>query len=216
MAAALAAAVGGSSISAASQLGASLGTASIQSNTAMKTNTQNLDFQKSMIDRGESSYTEVGMPRYMFWGGNSSGVPSIPHTLIPLGGQNFYEQSGVNANLPYFTSSPYSQFTNSGTPNSRSFQKNSMNNTPTPTPRQNFVPGLGQTDRTGLGAGRYSAVPPPTLTYNSVATGTNVSTYNKSIQNSPRMMTSYSQTGQQFTQNKYVQTYNPYKWVSNT
>lgn len=194
MAAAAAAAVlGGGLLSAGSQLGASLGTAAMQSNTAKETNTQNINFQKSVIDRGESSFTELGLPRAMYWNGNTLGSPN---TLIHLGGTNFYESSGINANLPYFSANPYSQLSHYAKPNMK--QMNSSQNFVRPNrpePSVSFnsqtqgvtINGLGgiyagQNDRVGLGAGRYNAVPPPNLTYNSVGVGTSVSTSTKYAQ----------------------------------
>lgn len=198
---AAAAAAGGSMISAGAQLGSSLGTAKMQSDTAKETNTQNLDFQKSVINRGESSFTELGLPRAMYWNGNSLGSAN---TLIHLGGTNFYESSGINANLPYFSASPYSQLSHYSKPNMKQMNgpQNFVKSQSSPSVSFNSqsqgvtINGLekasaGQTDRVGLGYGRYSAVPPPTLTYNSIGVGTSTAT-----------RTSYSQTNN-----------NPYKYV---
>lgn len=191
-AAAAAAMVGGSMLSAGSQLGASLGTAAMQSNTAKETNTQNINFQNSVISRGESSFTELGLPRAMYWNGNTLGSPN---TLIHLGGTNFYESSGINANLPYFSASPYSQLSHYAKPSLKqtSSTQNFVSSKPSPSVSFNSktqgvtINGLGnlysgQTDRVGLGAGRYSAVPPPQLTYNSVGVGTSTSTSSKYTQ----------------------------------
>lgn len=168
----IAAAVAGGLISAGATVGASLGAAKMQSNTAQSTNQTNLDFQRSMIDRGEKSFTDRGLPSFMYWGGNSNLGPS---SLIHLGGQNFYEQSGINANLPYFNSSPWQQITHSGTP--RTLGKNSAKPGNDEYTHQDFVnetgasfeqtspkqydPTSGQEDRMGLGHGRYVGFQPP-------------------------------------------------------
>lgn len=191
MAAVAAALVGGSMLSSASQLGSSLGTAAMQSKTARDTNTQNINFQKSVISQGESSFTELGLPRAMYWNGSTLGSAN---TLIHLGGTNFYESSGVNANLPYFSANPYSQLSHYARPNMKQTNQSFVSpNRPEPSVSFNSKTqgvtfnGLGsmfsgQTDRTGLGAGRYSAVPPPQLTYNSVGVGTSTSTSSKFTQ----------------------------------
>lgn len=113
--AAIAAMVGSQAASSASNLASSLGTAAIQSETARSVNTQNLNFQQSIVDRGEKSFTDLGLPKAMYWGGQSI---TSPNTLFHLGGQNFYEGSGVNSNLPVFNSNPYMQFNKAGKPSS--------------------------------------------------------------------------------------------------
>lgn len=167
MAAAIAAAVGGSIISAGANAASSLGTAAIQSNTARETNDKNLAFSNSVIDRGEKAYQDVGLPKFMYYAGN----PAVsPNTMFHLGGQNFYEGSGVNTNLPILTTSPYAQYNHGGKPGPIA---NKGATRPGTTGMYNstesgiaFESG-GQLDRQGLGTGRYNNVPPPTLSYNS-------------------------------------------------
>lgn len=149
----------------------SLGSALIQSQTAMATNKANLMFQSSMVDRGEQSFKDIGLPTSMYWGGNSI---TSPNTMFHLGGSNFYEGSGVNTNLPVFTTSPYQQYNHAGQP-SKYVNRGQASMSGTASQNGGFVRGetsdsSGQTDRVGLGAGRYSAVPPPLTTYNSAGT----------------------------------------------
>lgn len=231
MAVAALAAAAGSSLA---TVGASLGAAAIQSATAKSTNQTNLEFQKSLIDRGEKSFTDKGLPSFLYWGGQSA---TTPNSLIHLGGQNFYEQSGVNSNLPYFTGAPYSQWNHVGTskiqqqrPSPGSSQISSgmpirtgrtttsisstREGTQSDPGRISFTVGSntfsGQTDKKGLGAGRYSAVPPPTLSYNSV--GVQVSPYMKSsyAQATTGSRDAFAQTGGRFTNNKGIMTQNLY------
>jgi len=126
--AALAAQGASSSLSALATLGSSLGTAKIQSDTALKTQSISNEFQKSILDRGEKAFTDEGLPKFLYY----SGTGPTPNTLYHLGGNNFYEGSGVNSNLPYFTSSPYSQIFKAGRP-----QTNQT--------RDTLSPGLGYT-----------------------------------------------------------------------
>lgn len=183
-----------------------------QSNTAKETNQTNLDFQNSVIGRGEKAFTDVGLPRAMYYSGNSI---ASPNTLVHLGGQNFYEQSGVNANLPYIGVSPYTQYNHAGSVKPvNSTQMTSQgpattkNNSNLMNVGQTFVKEVqGQTDRVGLGAGRYSSVPPPVLDYNSRSTQTGFSSRDQGVQASPPTRTSYSNTGASYTRNVGVATW---------
>lgn len=138
-AAAAAAAFAGSSLTAAANVGSSIGAAEIQSNTAKDINTQNLEFQKNVINSGLNSFRQVGLPDYLYWSG---GIDSGPNTMFHLGGSNFYEGSGVNANLPVF-STPQQQWYHSGTP---SMQKEGDGTDFTQNPRLE-----GTFNRAGLG-----------------------------------------------------------------
>lgn len=156
--------------SAGSNMISSLGTAGIQAGTAIQTNNTNLNFQNSVIDRGEKAFQQIGLPKAFYYAGNNI---TSPNTMIHLGGQNFYEQSGVNANLPYFNTSPYMQYNKAGTPKALGKTQASSS-----TIQQ------GQNDRMGLGNGRYgpyNAVPPGNI-YNSAGTQTGNSTRSYSTQ----------------------------------
>lgn len=212
MAGASAAATGGNMIS-------SLGTALIQSQTAMTTNKTNIMYQDSIVNRGEHAFTDIGLPKAMYYGGNSI---TSPNTMFHLGGSNFYEGSGVNTNLPVFTSNPYQQYNHGGQPkylgkgqaSSRgiSFQSGGFNST-TQGP---VSPETGQTDRLGLGNGRYSAVPPPTLTYNSVGTQAGATSRDRFSQTTaPKNTYMRDSFAQVYPGNMMNRTENLYKGVPN-
>lgn len=175
-------------MSAGATLGASLGAAQIQSDTAKYTQQKDQDFRLAMTQRGENSYVEAGLPKFMYYGGSSG-----PNTKYQLNGNNFYEGSGVNSNLPYFSSStPYSQFLHGGKPDQKALSTRQENTVIHGGTEQN--PTSGQTGRTGLGSGLYSAVPPPNLTYNSVGTGTNLRSTDKYTQAGSSTRNTYAQT----------------------
>lgn len=197
--AAIAAAIAGTAISAAATVGATVGTAKAQTAQAQQSQTSQQNFQESIIDRGLQSYRDAGLPDFAYW---SQGQYNGPNTLTSLGGSNFYEGSGVNANLPYFTS-PWTQYMHTGKPLPQEQQQTQGKvrntgttlrttsqgapNVPVTTGESNPGPSqlnsqTGQTDRLGLGNGRYNAVPPPTLTYNSVGVGTSYGARNVAAQ----------------------------------
>lgn len=194
----------------------SLGTAVIQSQTAEATNKANLGFQNSMVNRGEKSFTDIGLPKAMYYGGNSL---TSPNQMFHLGGSNFYEGSGVNTNLPVFTTNPYSQFSHQGQPKylSKGSASNIGRSTETggvsSTSEGSSMPysSTGQTDRVGLGAGRYSAVPPPKTLYNSAGTQAAIDSNTRFTQTVPdkkvyvRDAYSYTQPGLMMSQT------NPYR-----
>lgn len=211
----IAAAVAGSAIAGGATYAATKSAADTQSKTAVDTNTTNLNFQKSIIDRGEKSFTDIGLPSAMYWGGNT--VRS-PNTLVHLGGQNFYEQSGVNSNLPFIGSSPYTQYNHAGQP--RTIGNNSTNlatkqggiNSSSPGEPIQFVRGSGQNDRLGLGAGRYSAVPPP-ASDNTRAVQATVGTRDQVVQSSPHMVNSATTMRGSLTRDAFT-SYNPPRGMS--
>lgn len=115
--AALAAIAAGSVISAGATIGASLGAADMQAKNSQNLQNQNLDFQKSLVDRGEKSFTDAGMPKFAYWSGGMGNLQNLPGTNTNLGGNNFAHSMGVNSDLPYYTTSPWSQWTGLGKPN---------------------------------------------------------------------------------------------------
>lgn len=138
-------------------------------------------FTTSLIERGENSFKESGLPTYLYYNGTG---PS-PNTLYQVNGSNFQEVTGVNTNLPYYTTgNPLAQIYKAGRPsyNNRDtvIQGSSTNNSFTPPSPLNRSG--AQSDRAGLGYGRfvsggmlngnssYNAVPPPS--FNSAGTQT--------------------------------------------
>lgn len=148
-----------------------------QSQTALKTTQMNIDYNKSVIQQGVQSFRNAGLPEFEYWSG---GKISEPNTLYHLGGSNFYEGSGVNANLPLFSNSAQ-QWTHFGRPNPPNEQPttsraglgsarneptvsyNARNQTATiNTAGQSFQPA-------------YNRAPPPTIAYNSRGTQATIS-----------------------------------------
>lgn len=227
-------AVAGATI--AGTLGASLGAASIQSNTSEDLNQKNLDFQqkqfdytKSLTTQGLQSYRDAGLPDFMYWSRSSMPQNEYPNTSFHLGGSNFVEGLGVNSSLPYYTTSPYSQWSKAGKPQvqeqtpspssrqasvklpSSNGQVNGNTSSSGSSPSYSFVSGgnlfAGQNDKVGLGNGRYSAVEPPTLSYNSRGVGTTVNTRDFGVQGSTTQRTSFAQTP------SWMENYSPtYTW----
>lgn len=173
--AALLASVAGSAVAGGSNMISSLGTAGIQAgvNYGMQQSAQ--DYNDKIIKGATDSFTKYGLPEFMaYQSGGSGNSGTIPAMKFSLGGGNYQQGGPVGSNLPVFTT-PYQQYLHQGTPNKQI----------------NFVRAgagtSGQNDRVGLGAGRYSAAPPPNATYNSVGT-----------QFSPRMTSTETQaTGTQ-------------------
>lgn len=176
----LVASLAGAAVSGLATAASSMGTAGMQTSQAEKSQQSQQSFQSSVLDRGEKAYTDAGLPKFMYYNNNAQNQG--PNTLYHLGGSNFYEGTGVNSNLPFF-SSPYSQYMHGGKPlpsaNSGAKPNKDQNQNSSSGPiafensgsQQQTIPKTiddsGQSDRVGLGAGRYSAVPPPsTYSYN--------------------------------------------------
>lgn len=129
MAGLIAAALGGSTISAVSQLGSA----------AMQTGQQ-----QSVINQGVNSFKAAGMPEFMYFSGQQM---HMPNTNVSLGGSNFYNTTGVNLNTPTI-SNEYQQYNKTGKPGPVNFQPQS-NTTPktidstTPKALNSQRPGLG-------------------------------------------------------------------------
>lgn len=152
------AAMAGAAISGGSNMISSLGSAGIQSATALESNKQNIDFQNSVISRGEQAFEDIGLPKASFWSGSQF---QQPNTMFHLGGSNFYEGSGVNANLPTFTTSPYPQYNHSGKPSTLSSANRNLG------PRGNF----GDESRPGLGFNSQQQTTPKSLDYSGFVRG---------------------------------------------
>lgn len=143
MAAATAAALIGSSTL---QMGASFGQQAIQNN-----------FTQSLVNQGVKSFTDAGLPSYMYYSGDNTKVPDSSYNL---NGSNY--QTVIHG----FDRDPPEQKNNAQAVNKTvkpvGFVRGSEN------PPLGFVKSAngnmfsGQTDRQGLGVGRYSAVGPPT------------------------------------------------------
>lgn len=120
-------------------LGATLGAASIQAATSAGTNNAQINFQESLVDRGEKSFTNAGLPSFMYWGGNKSDQ-SLPNTQYHVGGSNFSQAIGVNANLPIISTNPYQQAEHGAMPKNIGGNKASIMNSKV------GGPGLGYKD----------------------------------------------------------------------
>lgn len=195
---------------AAGNLASSLGAAGIQSATAQSINSKNIDFQNSVINRGVDSYKSVGLPEAMYW---SNEKLTQPNTMFHLGGQNYAEGMGVNSNLPVFTTS-MQQYNKAGRAGPISSTNRMQPQSSSKSMSKEVVVGAsngstnmpGQNDRAGLGVGRYSAVPPPNLLYNSVGAQASTSSRNAFTQAGSQSQTRFSQTGGSFTRNAFAQT----------
>lgn len=179
-----AALVGSALIGSTSTIASSLGAAKMQADSAASLSQKNIDFQKSVIDRGEKSYSDAGLPKFAFWGGQSF---NTPNTLSHLGGSNYASSYGVNANLPYY-STQVSQWSHLAKPLPKG---GTTSRAPTFTgarydAQSDSASLIGQNDRLGLGFGRYNTVAPPS-SYSTNSAGMNT----ERIPTSTR----YSQTG---------------------
>jgi len=97
MAGLIAAALGGSTISAVSQLGS----AGIQTGQ-----------QQSVINQGLTAYRQAGIPDFMYFSGQQM---HMPNTNVSLGGSNYYNTTGVNLNTPTI-SNDFQQYNKTGKP----------------------------------------------------------------------------------------------------
>lgn len=111
--ASLAVAAGGSFMQSAATLGSSLGAAAMQRETTMESQQKSQNFQREMVSRGENAFEQSGLPKFMYYSGTDNG----PNTFTHLGGNNYAETTGVNSNLPYYSSSPFQQIYHGGKPN---------------------------------------------------------------------------------------------------
>lgn len=131
-----AAALAGAAVSGGSNIIASLGSTGLQSYTSLKLQSNEQDYNKGVMQTATKAFTDVGLPKYMAFTGNSGGL-HLPGQQFHVTGSNFYSAGLVGQSVP-FLSTPYQAFTHTGRPN------NTVN---TPTER-----------RAGLGT--YSQVRP--------------------------------------------------------
>lgn len=148
-------------LAAGASITSSLGTAGMQIYGNSLNNQQQLSNANSMADRAEGAYTSAGLPKYLAWSDSSSGN-SLPGQRFQVAGANFYSAGPVNSNLPVYSTSA-SQMTHNSTPRPNAnirppeqFNVDGNNIEMNQRGRINFVPGLGQNDRMGLGFGRYN------------------------------------------------------------
>nr|WPV63556.1 MAG: hypothetical protein [Wufeng shrew picorna-like virus 26] len=154
MAAAAAALLGGTTLSGAFNLG---GQALQNSGNLNAVNSQN-DFNRWAIQNREKAFTDLGLPSAYAYMGQT---PQIPQTISRLSGYN-WGRTGINGNFISGKDTTMRQKMGFYGP---------INGTSSGViPNDNFP---GQNDRLGLGNGRYSAVPPPIIDYNSRGTQTN-------------------------------------------
>lgn len=126
MAGLIAAALGGSTISAVSQLG----TAGIQTGQ-----------QQSVIDQGLTAYRSAGIPDFMYFSGQQM---HMPNTNVSLGGSNYYNTTGVNLNTPTITND-YQQYNKTGKPSNVVYGPKNSSTAPSPSP-VNSRAGIGSSD----------------------------------------------------------------------
>lgn len=162
---AMAAALAGAAVSGGSNILSSLGTAGIQAGTGLKMQQNEQDYNDTVINRAVSSFTKYGLPEFnAFQSGNNNQMPSMKFSL---GGANYYQGGPVGSNLPVFTT-PYQQYFHQGTPAKQKtpspsavFNRNANGGDGSVSFRFGNTSFAGQTDRAGLGTGRYANVPPP-------------------------------------------------------
>lgn len=184
------------------QLGSALGAATMQANSAKELQANQINYNLSQQQKALASFRQAGLPDYMYWsGGNNS---QTPNSKFYVGGEDYIASSGINTNLPYYTSGhPYQQFLNMGRPSPKT---NNFQSETTFSPPSQFNQTGGQTDRLGLGFGRYSsetqvkqpynAVPPPNSLYNSKQTQTTSPMFGNFATQTPqaRTRTAFAQT----------------------
>nr|QZZ63377.1 hypothetical protein [Leuven Picorna-like virus 12] len=157
MAALAAAALGGSLISAGATVGSSIGTAALQEKNSTQLQQNDQKFQTSIINRGENSFTEAGLPKFLYWGGNNLNT-SLPNTQTHLGGTAFAQSYGVNSNLPYYSNNPIPQYMGTAKPRPSTSQtaegnRNLQNSKVQPSrPGLGFVPASTSTANTASAA----------------------------------------------------------------
>lgn len=116
-------------------------------------NKAQFQYNDSVINRAEKSFTDAGLPKYMAYSGGGS---TLPTQQFQLRGSNFYSAGPVNSNLPVF-STQVQQMSHTASP------RKVTNIADTPTSNSTWYVDLndnvnavrGQQDRQGLGYGRF-------------------------------------------------------------
>lgn len=135
----------GNAVAGGSNIIASLGSTGIQSMTSLKMQENEQNYNKSVMDRAEKAYTDVGLPKFQAYSGNS-GANQLPGQQFHMRGSNYYSAGIVGQNVP-FLSTPYQSFTHTGQPTQSRTSKD--------LPSQ-----PGENGRVRAGFGMYSAVKP--------------------------------------------------------
>lgn len=154
-------------VSGGSNMISSMGSAGIQQGASEKLQENDQNFSREMAGRAESSFTSVGLPKYMAYSGGAQTNTSLPGSQFHLHGSNYFNAGLVGQSVP-FISTDYQTLTHTGKPEN----PNSPNSRPIRAPQQSGMNYMGQFDRVGLGSGRYSSVPPPST--NNQGTNTNL------------------------------------------
>lgn len=149
----MAAAIAGAVAAAGSNLLGSLGTAGMQWAGGKDIANTQMNFNSSMADRAEKSFTDAGLPKYYAY---TSGNGILPAEKYQVAGSNFMSGGPVNSNLPVWTT-PMQMETKSARPRPNANippwnqlgPENEMRQLPP-------APFRGQNDRLGLGNGRYA------------------------------------------------------------
>lgn len=154
-------------------------------------NAQQNRYNDTVINRAETAFTDSGLPRYMAYTSGNNGV--APTQKFQLQGGNFYSAGPVNSNLPLFTNT-LQQETHSASPRKVTNQSEGQSNSTWYVDLHGNV--TGQTDRMGLGNGRYSGaeIAPPRTLYNSAGSQAVTPTRSFSSQATTQMNTRYAQT----------------------
>lgn len=155
---AMAAALAGAAVGGVMSIGGSLGTAGLQAWSGNQLQTSAQNYNTSIMNRAESSFTEAGLPRFMAYQSSNDSMPSMKFSM---GGANFWSGGPVNSNLPLIHSPAQSYF-HSGTPDTKN-RYNAVgpreigdDNEMTVFRSNQAINAGGQNDRIGLGMNRYS------------------------------------------------------------
>jgi hypothetical protein len=110
-----AAAAGVAAISGASNFATSLASTGLQVYASKSLQQNEQQFNTNVMSRAEKAFTDVGLPKYQAYTGNSGNL-QLPGQQFHIVGSNFYSAGLVGQNVP-FLSTPYQSFTHTGRPN---------------------------------------------------------------------------------------------------